>query len=254
MAKQATDLSALQPPIQLERWLETEESNRKTIIVDHSIKVDLTWWNNSLRQLSAIDHPLEINGRDRGEVALARGHIFAAAQQLTNPEDVWPILWLSMAWGTGSRRRLVHKRMRSFSLDRLRYQDALYAAAALARTQPRAAYDAFLRDQKPLVTYFGPAFFTKYLYFAGRGNPGHPSLILDSRVATALRLAGWRSLDNRGSWPASTYQRYCDLIETWTNELLTRSRTRPARDVLERWLFDNAAFHQALDQSGSIER
>ncbi|RFZ63006.1 hypothetical protein DE4576_04945 [Mycobacterium marinum] len=77
----------------------------------------------------------------------------------------------------------------------------------------------------------GPAFFTKYLYFAGGGQPQHPCAILDANVALALqKTCGWTSLPLKG-WLASAYQRYATLLQMWVDE---HSR----RDTLERWLFE----------------
>ncbi|MDR7170513.1 hypothetical protein J2W56_004264 [Nocardia kruczakiae] len=90
-------------------------------------------------------------------------------------------------------------------------------------------------DRSNAIEFLGPAFFTKYLYFAGGGDPDHPCCILDTRVATTLHRAGWSSLPTKGSWLASAYQRYNDLLADW------KTRTgAPRRDVIERWLFDPA--------------
>ncbi|GKV72017.1 hypothetical protein NCCP2145_13980 [Pseudarthrobacter sp. NCCP-2145] len=54
---------------------------------------------------------------------------------------------------------------------------------------------------------FGPAFFTKWLYFAAYDDPerrqGSAPLILDARVANAL---GWPPTSGR--WPSSAYAEY----------------------------------------------
>lgn len=106
------------------------------------------------------------------------------------------------------------------------------AAARTARTDPAAAYTLIYPGGGTLVASLGPAFLTKFLYFAGHGAAGHPCQILDSRVASALAKAGWASLGPHGGWPPATYQRYCDLLARWGGQL----QVRP--DILERWLFD----------------
>ena len=126
----------------------------------------------------------------------------------------------------------MHKRMDAVRLDPAAAADALRAAAVKSRTDPRAAFETLRPHGSPYITHLGPAFFTKYLYAAGAGHDAHPCLILDSRVATALRRSGWDSLGTRGGWPAATYARYCDLLTRWAGEVGVRP------DLIERWLFD----------------
>lgn len=55
------------------------------------------------------------------------------------------------------------------------------------------------------VKYFGPAFFTKWLYFCGYEQArGLKPLILDSRVAATLGWAGW-------GWAPEQYGEYLRL-------------------------------------------
>jgi hypothetical protein len=83
------------------------------------------------------------------------------------------------------------------------------------------------------IPELGPAFFTKYLYFAGGGAASHPCCILDENVALALHQAcGWQSLPTK-NWLATAYERYAALLARWVIE------HRLARvDVIERWLFE----------------
>jgi hypothetical protein len=90
-------------------------------------------------------------------------------------------------------------------------------------------------DNRSAIRSPGPSFLTKFLYFAGGGDPDHPCLILDRVVANALHdHCGWDTLDPAGPWPAHTYQRYCDLPARWARE---RHR---APDEIERALFAGA--------------
>lgn len=123
--------------------------------------------------------------------------------------------------------------MRAFLTDADHNSDLLTEAAGLSRTEPEAAY-RLLNGQ---IKNIGPAFFTKYLYFAGAGDPEHPSLILDARVAAALRdHCGWDSLRIGGAWPPDTYGRYCSLLQRWAREL-TASGKKVHAEHLEFRLF-----------------
>ena len=109
----------------------------------------------------------------------------------------------------------------------------LRSAAQLSHSDTESAYNTLYPRAVPAIAHLGPAFFTKYLYFAGAGAPDHASLILDSRVAAALVDIGWTSLHPEGGWPAETYGRYCALFARWAREA---GNLRP--DLFERWLFD----------------
>ncbi|WP_324614123.1 hypothetical protein [Streptomyces sp. XY152] len=81
------------------------------------------------------------------------------------------------------------------------------------------------------------------MYFAGSSVLDHPCVILDSQVAATLRnTCKWGSLGEDG-WPASTYVRYCTLLDRWAREESRRLGRRIGIgigigiDEIERWLF-----------------
>ncbi|UPK66453.1 hypothetical protein MYP14_25625 (plasmid) [Rhodococcus pyridinivorans] len=240
MARTArTDTTVLALPDTCRRWLGTDAADRSRAVHEQAIAVDLRWWNTALSESGAPGGPLQIDNAQSGQVLLTRRQVFTAAADLSTSEAVWRLLWLSMAWGTGSRRRLVHQRMRTVAADPHRYVEVLAKAADCSRTDPGTAYALLYPDNRTRIPFLGPAFFTKFLYFAGAGNPAHPSLILDSRVATALHRAGWTSLRSGGRWPADTYRRYTALLARWATEQSASTSRTITSDVLERWLFDH---------------
>jgi hypothetical protein len=93
--------------------------------------------------------------------------------------------WQQAAW---NRRRLA-----AVAADTSRVADVLHRAATATGSRPGVAYALlYPDDRRAAIPYFGPAFLTKYLYFAGGGAPDHPTVILDSRIAARLRNeAGW---------------------------------------------------------------
>lgn len=129
------------------------------------------------------------------------------------------------------------RRMRSVAEDVEAAADLLRRAAQHARTDPEHAYALLHPNGQGAISGLGPAFGTKFLYFAGRGDPDHPSLILDSRVATTLHHHGWTSLGTGGAWPPPTYGRYVTLARRWADELTRLGGQRVAADQVELWLF-----------------
>jgi hypothetical protein len=85
------------------------------------------------------------------------------------------------------------------------------AAAILADDGPVAGYESMLAGGSAQTKYMGPAYFTKYLFFTGYHDPAAElrPLILDKRVATALRERGvFGPRAGNADWPSELYQRY----------------------------------------------
>lgn len=179
------------------------------------VAVDRAWWSE---RLAACGLPEDLIVADR----LTRRELFALGEGASaGPEGAERLLWNAIVWGLASSTRQVPRRILAYSADRDGFAADLRAAAVLGRTDARAAY-ANLRG---LIQYIGPAFFTKFLYFAGGGDPGHPGLILDARVAMGLREAGWTAITLAG-WSAPAYGDYLDLVERWSAEIGADRRDR----------------------------
>lgn len=174
--------------------------------------VESPWWPE------AVDRLPEVPGRP-GYRRISRQDVFDLAAD-GSPEGRVGLLLASFMWGTGSSAFLVGRRARVFTRTPIEDVGArLVAATDLLHTDgPVAAYESLLARQSNHVKYLGPAFFTKFLYFAA----GHPSavtpqpLILDKLVARSLNahFDGWAIRDN--GWPARTYRRYLDLAAQHT--------------------------------------
>jgi len=234
-----TDLSTVEPPEACLAWVKS--AHPREVILDHPVTVNLTWWNDALHERGLPGGPVvgrDSTGQrvDHGRAVITRGDIFAlAAASSGSPTDTLALLWHTLAWGAGGKVRQILNRMDSVSRDRSVAALALRTAAQLSHRDPESAYDTLYPRGTPAIAHLGPAFFTKYLYFAGAGAPDHPSLILDSRVAATLVDIGWTSLHPESGWPAVTYQRYCSLLARWAQEA---GNLRP--DLFERWLFDHS--------------
>lgn len=117
---------------------------------------------------------------------------------------------------TGHAGRLTTCRQGDPHRSRLGFliRDILTTRATFTRLRPDPTCHLSVQQSRSrsTVAWLGPAFFSKYLFFAGGGAAGHPSLILDARVASALRYrCRWESLHPGGPWLAVTYARYCTL-------------------------------------------
>lgn len=200
-----TDTTGLKAP----EWL-TEAPQGEEF--DPPLGINTTWWHKTLSSANLqAEAPPAVDGR------VSRSAIFQIASHgIHEPQVARSVLWASLAWGEGTRAFRNPSRVRSFLTDVDRNSELLTNAADLATSEPTAAY----RLLNGKIKNLGPAFFTKFLYFAGAGDSSHPSLILDARVAAALRdHCGWESLRIGGAWPADTYGRYCTLLQRWAREL-----------------------------------
>lgn len=195
-------------------------------IDDHAIPVGRRWWTDALTA-AGLDDTLT------GDT-IRRADIFALADAAgEDPAAALTLLWNALAWGSGDKRRNNKARIAAVAADPAAAAALLQQAAVLSRTDPQAAYDLLYPNNRTAISDLGPAFFTKYLYFAGGGHPAHPCAILDENVALALqKTCGWTSLPLKG-WLASAYGRYATLLGMWVDE-----HDLGRGDTIERWLFE----------------
>jgi hypothetical protein len=218
-------------------WLRTAvlDTVPDAALLEQRGSVRTSWWKRTLAA-----HGAEHDVFEAGGDALPRSHVFAVAESAETPAGARRLLWATLAWGTGLRNRNNATHIASVMADDAHAEDLLAGAARASRTDPAHAY-SLLRPRQNAIRGLGPPFFTKFLYFAGGGEPSHPCLILDSSVAECLRRhCGWTSL-RRGPtyvWPTSTYERYCGLLHRWATELSEASSTLIGADQFERALFD----------------
>jgi hypothetical protein len=208
-----------------------------------------TWWNERLEQ-EGFEHRVRLFPHDGGE-RLTRHDLFELAYPIAGPDpgdgDLLTLLWHVLAWGTGVSQRGNLKRIRAFiaESDRRRNVSLLKDAVKFARgADVGSAYRALIRQGGGQIRGLGPAFFTKFLYFASEGADGTRCLILDARVAGSLSGAGWSSLPwskwSRYSynWYAPTYLSYCELLQRWAAEESASRGQEVWPDEIERALFD----------------
>lgn len=195
---------------------------------------------------------------DATESTISRGEAFTVARRARFESNWMPLLATVYAWGYGRSRLGRYRYGQIAALDNV---DSVLANAVNVMDEkgPVAAYERLAGT----VTGFGPAFFTKFLYFAADAKPTkNPSLILDARVAAACRsithsmlrgagvdselargLARWQW--GKGSWTPHRYGVYLDFAAGLTAHLEAQGREKwpeETPDAVELALFDRELF------------
>ncbi|MFD5827445.1 hypothetical protein [Lentzea sp. NPDC060358] len=196
-----TNLTTLTLPA----WIDPAEVRASAVGHDR-VGIRADWWREAVRSRG-------LPGTPPAGGTLTRAEVWAPA------DDVFTLLWRTLAWGSGPYLRLNARRLDSIAADVTGCERLLTRAAELSRHDPAAAYALLRPGGHGAIRSFGPSFFTKFLYFAGGGADEHPCAILDRVVAGVLRdRCGWTSLVPYGGWPAETYERYCGLLARWGRE------------------------------------
>jgi hypothetical protein len=193
----------------------------------HSVAVNPEWWGRRLTENGFADEMFSAAGD-----VLTRAALFDLGRAAgDSPVDARRLLWATLSWGTGRRHRLNRSRIASLRKSPDALGKLLAEAAIVSRQDPEAAY-RILHPARNAIRYLGPPFGTKFLYFAGGGEPAHPCLILDSRVAASLRNdCGWTSLTGVFSWPAESYGAYSRLLHRWAREVGSQLADRDPGNV-----------------------
>lgn len=226
----------VQAPVDLNEHLQSNLRNQA--IDEHGFELNLSLWNSRIGCLPGA--PVRgINGDiDRG--IISRGSLFAMADAACEDESneaAYALLWHTLAWGTGTNHRNTSQRIASVTHDVQGIGDALRRAAIASRMDPETAFRT-LQPFKPLIKSLGPNFFTKYLYFAGAGNPEHRCLIVDKRVLATLSRYTEEPLTpkNGSGYGYKTYSTAIGLMADWAGQLSTAER-HVGFDEVERWAF-----------------
>jgi hypothetical protein len=222
--------------LQLPGWLSTTVRATPAAEVDgQGVPVARDWWQARLDGTPFAGELFDsLDGR------LTRTELFGLGERAgESPENARRLLWAALAWGTGRRHRNNGARITAMESGGDELSEVLRRAAETGRTDPSAAYGLF-RPDRNAVSYLGPPFFTKFLYFAGGGSAAHPCLILDSLVAKTLRQeSGWTELTGWYRWSAGQYVDYCELLTRWARELSEDGSGEVVRpDQLEYALFN----------------
>ncbi len=195
------------------------------------IPFDASKWQGSLGGWWPIDVP----HTDR----ISRDDLFRFADEWRlGARPASDLFALTMAWGYGNvgygRYRTQRMLRTADATEKLeRALEALRAPELAPVPELRSAYQALARGGASRLHGLGPAFFTKLLYFAGfrRGTVGVQPLIVDARVARALRVAGGPALRTWG-WSSEEWLTYL----AWASEKAAERNV--SADAIELRLFE----------------
>lgn len=148
--------------------------------------------------------------------ALDRNRVRTACTRVTTGEDgALNAFLVAMAWGYGEVGYGPWRVAQALE-DSEAGRKLLDVAVVLDKKGAQAAYRAMGGPSR--LKRIGPAFATKFLYFADRGRHDCRALILDRLVANWLR----RHTDfqvNPLRWAPATYDAYLDRMHQWAREL-----------------------------------
>ncbi len=207
--------------------------SRSNYILDHGFTpqdVEPGWWT---RQGAEIGFPSTVDGVAK----LTRRDLFEMADGVSTGggNELLPFVWHVLAWGSGDSRRNNLRRIQSCRTEAELLRRAFDAARKGDR---RGAYGLLIRPGGAVIPWFGPAFFSKFLYFAS-GEASPACLILDARVARAM-YPTWKMAPTYPTrtfsynWYTDTYVAYCELLTRWAQE----AGGSATADMFERALFE----------------
>ena len=202
-------------------------------VLNQPIRVDATRWQEALH-IRGLPMPVGKLAA-RGQVVLSRADIFAVADQDPTPDAALQLLWYSLAWGLGPRAPRLHARLDAIAKDQDGASKLLVKAWISVRDgdDPATSYAVLTTSGGAgQIKWLGPAFSSKFLYFA-QGQAVTPThLILDKVVATNLKATAWPDAPTTAWWPV-TYGSYCALMREWAFEASLRSGRVVSSDEIE---------------------
>jgi len=206
--------------------------NRPDYVLKHGFtreEIKPVWWTGEGIEIG-------FPGGDASKPRLTRDDLFTMGVGVGSDGDLLEFVWHVLAWGSGDSRRNNRKRVESCRANVGLIRDTLEAARA---GKPRAAYGSLIRPGGAMILQFGPAFFSKFLYFASEGVTPR-CLILDARVSSSMYRLGW-SLGRYPkksfsyNWYTDTYVSYCALLQGWAEQ----AGHGVSPDMFERALFES---------------
>lgn len=216
-----------------------EDLSGPRAVMNHVVNVNSDRWQKVLsdRGLPVPEDKLASGGR----IMISRAEVFKLGQQVPSRAASFQLLYHALAWGLGLPASWLHLRLDGLAEDPDRAAAKLEEAwlATHAGRSPSEVYTILTTERgSGRIKQFGPAFATKFMYFA-QGPTVMPNLlILDSVVAGKLRGEIWPDA-RADAWAPSTYEAYCQLLERWAVQAtsLLGAGTPVRADQIEYTLF-----------------
>lgn len=226
---------------QLREWVGTR--TRSELIHQHGFTMRTAFWHQIADLPGA---PVTGAAQAQGKIRVDRGQLFGLAAAATEDDSgasALKLLWHTLAWGTGSSNRNNGRRITAVRKDPHQAGRALQQAAEASQADPERAFGLLHPGNRNLISYLGPNFSTKYLYFAGAGNPQHPCLIVDSRVLASLYQMTddpiFAMKPHQFHYGVRRYLAATENLKALADEASTAERPI-AYDEAERWAFETA--------------
>lgn len=187
----------------------------------HQVKYKREWWDRYFNGDLAYFWPSQLDTTEdnAGYRHISRDMVFAIAAADTDHQELHTAV-AAYVWGLGQTAFRIGRTVRAFTKNVDVVESNLRAAAdVLATDGAVAAYKAMSPGGAAYTKFMGPAYFTKFLFFAGYRNSDLPGglrpLILDKRVASALRhRTDFSPKLGDGSWPSHIYEEYLAFATT----------------------------------------
>lgn len=217
---------------------------REETVLEHGFTLNADWWSARLEGVPGA--PVLNDDRNQGTGRISRGGIFKLADEAVNDESgagAFRLLWHSLHWGTSNSNRGNQKRIDSLTMDHKVNGVILQQAADASRKNAKAAFHILKPGFSPTIKHLGPGFLTKFLYFAGGGDPEHPCLIVDSRVLRTLNTEreGTSRFKYLFGYGVNTYVEALKVLKDWARAASEEVGRPVAADEVERWAFDAKA-------------
>jgi hypothetical protein len=218
---------------------ESLPTGREQVMMTSPVAVDADRWRRELVS-RALPEPI---GRlaESGIVRLSRADVFEYADTEPRPEASIQLLYASLAWGLGTKASYLTGRLDGLAKDPGGAVELLMSAwqHVLDGADPEVCYEDLVKRRGGGRIYRnGPAFATKFLYFAHGSKTSPRCVILDKVVAGKLRDLGVWPKASTSAWFPSTYASYCDLMSHWAEQAADRSGRDVAADEVEFAIFN----------------
>ena len=184
----------------------------------HGVDVDAARWRAELSKRGLPTLTGTLGNIDR--TSLTRRDVFEVGDRERTPDNAFQLFYYSLAWGLGIKAPRLHHRLDNFATHREEASELLVSAWNAARDS-ESVKDAFIilttEDGAGRIPWFGPAFSTKFLYFAQGAAAAPKHLSLDRFVAANLDRDAWPDATT-DVWVPEVYEQYCTLLAGWADE------------------------------------